>query len=339
MRLDSVFVLRGLIASILATACANAFAQSLPTLGDTFISSGSTANYSTSPTINVGGAGNYEGLISFDLSALPAGTTSARIAKASITLFVNKLGAPGAIDVSAANGNWSEGTVNGTNAPSPGMVVASQVAVTGASSYITLDATALVQAWLSGTITNSGILIAADSSYPGTSVLFDSKESSSTSHPAVLQVTLIGSGAQGPAGPAGAQGPAGPQGPTGAAGPVGPAGPAASIPANLTAFSNVLSSTGAPSSSPVVGTQSCTTGDIVLSTNNYSESNGAKFGGHYLPANGNSFLATQFSSLYSAIGTRFGGFVTQGPTPIQIFTLPNLTAAAPAGLYYSICAN
>jgi hypothetical protein len=327
MRPDSVFVLRGLIAIVLATAGANAFAQSLPVSGDTFVSSGSTANYSTSPTINVGGAGNYEGLISFDLSALAAGTTPTSIAKASITLFVNKLGAPGAIDVSAANGNWSEGEVNGTNAPIPGMVVASQVIVTGASTYITLDATALVQAWLSGTIVNSGILIAVDPGYPGTSVLLDSKESSTTSHPAELQITLTGSGAKGPAGPAGTQGPPGPQGATG---PAGPAGPAASIPANLTAFSNMLSSTGAPSRGAVAGTQSCTTGDIVLSANNYSA-------GNYLPANGISFETTQFPALFNAIGTRFGGFVTGNG--VQIFTLPNLTAAAPAGLYYSICAN
>jgi hypothetical protein len=224
MRLDFLFVLRCLIAGVLATAAANVFAQTLPVSGDTFISPGSTANYSTSPTVNVGGAGNYQGLVSFDLSGLPAGTTAASISKASITLFVNKLGAPGAIDVYGANGNWSEGAVNGMNAPVPGMVVASQLAVTGASNYITLDATALVKAWLDGTITNSGILIVADASAPETSVLFDSKESSTTSHPAVLQVMLAG--VSGPAGAMGPAGPTGPPGPVGAVGQAGPSGPA-----------------------------------------------------------------------------------------------------------------
>jgi hypothetical protein len=256
MRLDSVFVLRGLISTILATASASAFAQTLPVSGDTFVSFGSTANYSTSPTINVGGAGNFEGLISFDLSALPTGTTSAAVEKASITLFVNKVGAPGDIDVYAANGNWSEGAVNGTNAPSPGMVVASQVAVTGASTYITLDATALVQAWLSGTITNSGILIMADPGHPGTSVLFDSKESSSTSHPAVLQVTLTGAGAQGPTGPAGAQGPAGLQGATGPAGPAGVTGPqGATGPAGPAGVAGPKGATGPAGPAGVTGPQ------------------------------------------------------------------------------------
>ena len=320
-------LLRALTASVFAAAVASSFAQSLPVSGDTFVSPGSSANYSTSPTVNVGGTGNYQGLIAFDLSALPAGTTAASISKASITLFVNKLGTPGSIDVYAANGNWSEAAVNGTNAPVAGMVVANQLAVTGASTYITLDATALVQAWLNGTITNSGILIAADAGAPGTSVLFDSKESSTTSHPAVLQVTLTGGGAQGPAGPQGPQGiqgPAGPQGAAGAPGPQGPAGPAATIPANLTAFSNVLSSTGVDYGSQFIGAQTCELGDILLSVNLYTF-------GSYSPADGSLHTITSNTALFSILGTRFGG---DGRTT---FAVPNLTAATPAGLHYSIC--
>jgi len=196
------------LATVLCTGLA-ASAQTLPVSGDSFVSPGSETNYSTSPTINVGGAGGYHGLIAFDLSALPAGVTSAFVSKASITLFVNKLGSAGNIDVCAENGPWTESLVSGTNAPSPGMVVASQLLVTAASTYITVDATALAKAWIDGTTVNSGIFIAADPGSPSTSVLFDSKESSSTSHPAVLQVTLVGTGAAGPAGPAGPQGPAG----------------------------------------------------------------------------------------------------------------------------------
>ena len=224
MRLDVLIVLRSLVTGVLAAATVNALAQSLPVSGDTFVSPGSSANYSTSPTVNVGGTGNYQGLIAFDLSGLPAGTTAASISKASITLFVNKLGTPGSIDVSAANGTWTEAAATGTNAPVAGMLVASQVPVNAASAYVTVDATALLKAWLSGTIANSGILIAADAGAPGTSVLFDSKESSTTSHPAVLQVVLTATGAQGPAGPQGPQGVPGVAGPQGPAGPSGPAG-------------------------------------------------------------------------------------------------------------------
>ncbi len=199
-------------------------AQTLPTLGDTFFAPGNASNFSTSPTINVGGAGPYQGLIQFDMSGLPSGTTSVNIAKATIVLFVNKLGAAGTIDINAANGSWNESTVNGTNAPSPGVSVTSQLAVDTEDVYLTVDATALVKEWVAGTVPNSGIIISADPGSPNTSVLFDSKESSSTSHPAVLEVVLTSTGATGPKGPQGVPGVTGPAGPQGPQGPIGPAG-------------------------------------------------------------------------------------------------------------------
>jgi hypothetical protein len=189
-----------------------AFSQSLLPLGDTFVATGNLNNFSTSPTINVGGAGAYQGLIQFDTTALPAGITGASVAKASLVLFVNKVGAAGAVDINAANGNWTEATVNGNNAPGIGMNVASAVPVNTAGAYITVDATALVKAWLDGVITNHGIILTVDPGFAFTSVFFDSKESATTSHPAILQVTLVGGGATGPAGPSGPQGPQGTSG-------------------------------------------------------------------------------------------------------------------------------
>jgi hypothetical protein len=237
-----------LAAFVFATTLAST--QTLPTLGDSFFASGSASNFGTSPTINVGGAGAYEGLIQFDTSALPSVITGASVEKASLTLFVSKVGTAGAVNINAANGAWTESAVNGSNAPSLGMSVASAVLVTTADSYITVDATALVKDWLDGVITNSGIILTVDPSSPGTSVFFDSKESSSTSHPAFLQVILAGTGATGPVGPAGPKGatgntgPQGPAGPQGVVGPQGPAGSAATIPANLTALSGQLSTNG-----------------------------------------------------------------------------------------------
>jgi hypothetical protein len=211
-----------LLAAFALATITPAFSQSLLPLGDTFVASGNLNNFSTSPTINVGGAGTYQGLIQFDTTALPAGITGASVAKASLVLFVNKIGTAGAVDINAANGNWTEATVNGNNAPGIGMNVASAVPVNTAGAYITVDATALVKAWLDGVITNHGIILSVDPAYASTSVFFDSKESATTSHPAILQVTLASGGAAGPAGP---QGIAGPQGLTGATGPQGVPGP------------------------------------------------------------------------------------------------------------------
>ena len=84
-----------------------------------------------------------------------------------------------------------ESGVNGNNAPVPAASVASTVAVNNGSDYVAVDATAAVQAWLSGT-TNSGFIITPNT---GVNISFDSKESTTTSHPAILSITLVGSGA------------------------------------------------------------------------------------------------------------------------------------------------
>src|SRR5450756_1119155 len=113
-------------------------AQSLPAAGDSFIAPGNASNFSTSPTINVGGAGGYQGLVQFDLAGLPAGTTAASITKASLVLFVNKVGTTGAVDINAASGAWSEAGVTGMNGPVIGGAVATLVPITAASQYITV---------------------------------------------------------------------------------------------------------------------------------------------------------------------------------------------------------
>ena len=100
--------------------------------------------------------------------------------------------------------------------------VASGVSVSTGSEYVSVDATAAVQSWLSGT-TNSGFLITPND---GTVlVAFDSKESATTSHPAALTITLSASGPQGPPGPQGTQGPQGIQGAPGSNGAQGAPGP------------------------------------------------------------------------------------------------------------------
>jgi hypothetical protein len=211
------------IALALAAIVPAAFADTLPPLGDAFFAPGNNSNFGASPLINVGGATPYQGLVQFDLSALPAGTTASSIARANLVLYVNKVGSAGAIDVSVASGPWMESTVTGVNPPLTGAVVATAVPVTASNEFIVVDATAAVKSWLNGS-PNQGFLITVDAGSPATSVFFDSKESASTSHPAMLDVTLVGGGAPGPtgpAGPAGATGPAGPQGPTGPAGPAG----------------------------------------------------------------------------------------------------------------------
>ena len=213
-----------------------AFAQTVPLTQDSYVATNppTATNFGTAVTINAGGPNAGQALVQFDLSTLPTGTTAANIGKATLTLFVNKVAASGTINISVANGPWTEIGVNGTNAPVPGAAVASGVSVSTSSEYLYVDATAAVKSWLSGT-TNNGFIITPND---GTVlVAFDSKESATTSHPAALTISLSASGAMGATGATGAVGATGATGlpgatgatgatGTGAAGATGPTGPA-----------------------------------------------------------------------------------------------------------------
>jgi hypothetical protein len=119
---------------------------------------------------------------------------------------------------------------------------------------------------------------------------------------------------------------------TGPQGPAGPAGSNATIPANLTKLSGVLSYTpyitgnGYANNGAAIymyDTSLCQIGDIILSVNGYGE--GA------LPADGRTLPITTYQAAFTLMGTNFGG---DGRTT---FGLPDLRPFAPLGLQYSIC--
>ena len=198
-----------------------AFAQGVPLTQDAWLVPGTSANFGNTATLSVGGAGSARALVQFDLTALPGGTTASNVSKATLTLFVNKVNEAGTIGISAANGAWTEAGVNGNNSPTAGATLASGVSVSTSGIYLSVDATAAVQSWLNGT-TNSGFLIS-----PGdgmVNIALDSKENVTTSHPAVLSITLASAGATGATGSTGVTGATGTTGPTGATGTAGVTG-------------------------------------------------------------------------------------------------------------------
>ena len=193
-------------------------AQTAPLTGDAFVHPGEGTNYGGLPTLNIGGATNSQGLLVFDLSQF----SGSAVAWARLRLFVNQVNTFGSVDVYTASAPWSEGSVNGTSGIVPGAPVQAGIPIAAAKGYVTLDVTNQVRAWTTGT-PNTGFLIVAN---PGTTeVFFDSKESTSTSHAATLEVVLGGAGAPGPAGPAGPTGAVGAAGSVGANGPAGITGP------------------------------------------------------------------------------------------------------------------
>jgi collagen type VII alpha len=231
-----------------------AFAQTVPLTQDSYgvTSPATTNNFGTAATINVGGPNVNAAFVQFDLNTLPGGTGAANIARATLSLYVNKLGAAGTVNVSVANGPWTESGLNGANAPVSAAAVASGVSVsTGA--YVYVDATAAVKAWLNGT-TNSGFIITPNDG--NVNVAFDSKESTTTSHPATLTVTLASSGATGATGAVGITGSIGATGSTGAAGVTGSTGAAGTT--GSTGVAGATGSTGAAGATGSTGAAGAT---------------------------------------------------------------------------------
>jgi hypothetical protein len=180
---------------LLSTLCllTAAYGQLTPS-GDAYTSTAApTTNYGTSKLLDV--ESSQTTYIQFNLSSIPAGYTSADITKATLKLYVNTATKAGSFNVDYVNGAWSESTLDASNAPALGTTIQASVPITTAdkNQYILIDITAAVQAWLSGTA-NDGIALVGNSPVDAT---FDSKESTTTSHPPELDIVFAGSGGSG----------------------------------------------------------------------------------------------------------------------------------------------
>jgi hypothetical protein len=167
--------------------CAGAHAQITP-LGDSYINTADpTTNYGSKTLLDVDGASQTT-YIQFNLASIP---TTASVSQATLKLYVNSVTTAGSFNVDYVNGAWSEGKIDSSNAPALGKAITSDVSVTTAdkNQYILVDVTSAVQAWLSGSETNNGLALVANSSFNAT---FDSKENTTTSHPAELDIAFAG---------------------------------------------------------------------------------------------------------------------------------------------------
>lgn len=243
---------RRIVFALLLTAAAG-LAQELPDSGDAHVNSlYPNVNFGALPFLQVGGT--TRAFVKFDLSGVATGSTPSSVSLATLVLWVGRVANAGEVQISEVAGPWNEATVTYATAPASGASVTT-FPVSLAWQFGTVDVTAAVQGWLQSPQSDQGFVLSAAPQAPGTVVFFDSKESVSTSHAPVLEVSFeagVGPqgspgaqgapgqpGARGPAGlagaastvpgPAGPAGPTGPRGPTGAAstvaGPTGPTGP------------------------------------------------------------------------------------------------------------------
>jgi hypothetical protein len=169
-----------------------AHAQLTPT-GDAYTNTADpTTNYGAKTVLDVESASQTT-YIQFNLSSIPSGYTGADITKATLKLYVNAVTKAGSFNVDYVNGTWSEGTIDANNAPALGSTIAASVPLTTANKnqYILIDITAAVQAWLNGSQANDGIALVGNSPLNAS---FDSKENTTTSHPAELDIVFVGGG-------------------------------------------------------------------------------------------------------------------------------------------------
>ena len=169
-----------------------AWATDAPLVGNASVGSGyPTRRFECLPNLAVG-EGNVT-LVQFDLSTLPTGVSGPAILKATLTIFVNQVGKPGTLDVAPVQSSWSEPTVTHSSLPGIGLPIGAGVSVELADEYYSFDVTAQVQDWVAAPATNFGLALSSSSGL----IFLDSKESTATSHPATLDVTVAGLPANG----------------------------------------------------------------------------------------------------------------------------------------------
>jgi hypothetical protein len=212
------------LAVALAVCTAPALALDAPLAADTHVSTALPGNnFGSLPQLNVGGGASA--LLRFDLTTLPSSVTAAKLVKATLVMFVNRVGSPGAIEVLGVNGPWDEATVTAATAPpNAGAGSGITVPVSRAGQFVSIDLTSLVKLWITNPAGAQGVALQPALSAPGTVVFLDSKENTATAHLARLDLTLSDQGPQGTQGLPGAKGDTGAQGPKGDTGAQGPKG-------------------------------------------------------------------------------------------------------------------
>jgi hypothetical protein len=180
---------------LLGALVVSAVAQITPSDDSYTLTSQPTKNFGATNTLEVESSGATT-FVRFDLSGIPPTVTGAMVAKATLKIYVSTVTTAGSFNVDLVTSPWTESTITANDAPTLGSAIASAVPVTTAdkNKYVLVDVTAAAVEWLNGT-SNDGIAIVPDGTV---SFALNSKETTTTSHPAELDIVLTG-----PAGPPG----------------------------------------------------------------------------------------------------------------------------------------
>jgi hypothetical protein len=186
-----------LLTLIIAGSCASA--QMTPSDDSYTLTNQPATNFGAKNTMLVESSGATS-FVRFDLSGIPSSVTGSMVAKGTLKIFVGTVTTVGSFNVDLVTSSWSENTITANSEPTLGTAIASAIPVATADKdqYILINVTTAVVDWLNGT-PNDGLALVPDGAV---SFTVNSKETTTTSHPAELDIVLTGpAGPQGPPGP------------------------------------------------------------------------------------------------------------------------------------------
>jgi hypothetical protein len=195
MKTSKLHLLLALVLLLCLFSWVGAYGQITPSQDAFTNTAAASTNYGANVLLNVSAAKEVA-YIQFNLASIPA---TATVSKATLKVYVNGVTTAGSFNVDFVNGSWVESTITSSLSPVLGTTIQASVPLTTASKnqYILIDVTSAVEEWLSGSQANDGIALVANGTF---SASFDSKENTTTSHPAELDVVFAGSGGSGIAG-------------------------------------------------------------------------------------------------------------------------------------------
>jgi len=172
-------------------------------LQDTYVDNGTTGSDPPPNESNYGGGAHlrvFKGngrmgraLLKFSLETLPPRTTAGDVVQARLRFWVNdSTTAVGSITLRPITSAWDEYELTGNSMArlTTGSSQLTDLPIESISSFISIDVTSWVKAWLDGTLVNHGFVIEPGTDTDFLDVWLDSKESNQTSHEARLEITL-----------------------------------------------------------------------------------------------------------------------------------------------------
>jgi hypothetical protein len=159
-----------------------------PSSIDAYVRSGNGTNYGTDTTMDVRARATYRrGLVQFDLSGIPAGST---INSATLELYASTAGTSGNIDVHMITGTWTETGVSGTNEPAHNSTAEATIASGTGTGWKIWTVASCVQGWVNGTNTNYGFKVKAqtESGTTASSWVFATRENGTAGNRPILRV-------------------------------------------------------------------------------------------------------------------------------------------------------